>query len=147
MLNIISDTPSLPDVEQLAHKMLMLVTTKADQHQLRELIPPTTFQLLLNLLQPSSGCIGDVHGRHFDPHRRIHLTQLEIILTFTEPKFRIITIKNREVNLTQFSEPSIPNSTTTQTKTGSGNRTWSRRRGGGGGESDAHPWLGDEVRL
>ena len=54
-LNIISDTPSLPHVEQLAHKKLMLVTTKADQHQLRELIPPTTFHLLLNQLQPSSG--------------------------------------------------------------------------------------------
>jgi hypothetical protein len=77
----------------------MLITAETVVQQGGEILPSDVLNATLDRLEPASGRVSEVMCGHPNPDGRMHRVHFEMILSASNPEFRIVTIKLGEQHL------------------------------------------------
>jgi hypothetical protein len=80
----------------------VLITAKALMNPATELLPSSRINATLDRLETMRCEAFKMHSSNFDLDARINRVHLEVVLATRLPHFWILTLKHREVHLSQF---------------------------------------------
>ena len=92
MLDTLSDSRGLFNLEKLAYQGLMLVTIETIMKRLTKSCPGIYGWCVIDGLKPARSIAFQIHGSHANPHRGINCVHVEVFLAIRALEAGIFTI-------------------------------------------------------
>jgi hypothetical protein len=94
----------MANVEELAKKELVLISTESLMDQSTEGSPVRGRNLLFHGLEPTSSGASKAHGRDTNPNRGMDMVHIEVVLSTCDPELGVFAIEGGEIELGKLTQ-------------------------------------------